>query len=360
MVLESFMAEAIALGEANLAIARPNPGVGCVIVRDGYVIGRGATEAYGGLHAEQQALQGIDAQGATVYVSLEPCSAVGHSGRAESCCESLIKAGVTAVFIAVLDPNPAITGKGVARLQAAGIRVEVGLFAARAMAANAGFFKRMQTGRPYVRAKMAASLDGRTALATGVSQWITGEPARRDGHAWRARAGAVLAGSGTIAADDAELTVRYSQLPAGAKQPLRVVVDHLAILRPEAKVLHNGEPVLVVYADLAPTNLPAHAETLSLPTDKGKVDLAALLDHLGQRKINELHLEAGARLTGAFIEADLVDELLVYLAPKLLGHTGMPMFNLPALAKLADAKALRLIDTAAVGDDIRLRYQVTN
>ncbi|MEN9560568.1 MAG: hypothetical protein RLZZ502_1779 [Pseudomonadota bacterium] len=352
------MRRAIALGEQNIAIARPNPGVGCVIVRDGKVIAEGATQAYGGLHAEQMALSGLslaDTHAARLFVSLEPCAHVGHSGRAESCCDSIIKAGIKEVWVACLDPNPDVNGKGLACLRAAGIQVHVGLGAAEAQRAHQGFCTRMRSGRPYVRAKMATSLDGRTALADGTSQWITSLAARQDGHQWRARAGAILAGGGTIAADDAELTVRYQCLPAGAKQPLRVVVDHLALLKPQAKIFANGAPVLVVVAHRQPRDLPAHAEIISLPNLNHKVDLGALLDELGRRKINELHLEAGARLTGSFIAAGLVDELLIYLAPKLIGSSGMPMFYLPELQQLPEAQ-WSLIDTFGLGPDLRLRY----
>jgi diaminohydroxyphosphoribosylaminopyrimidine deaminase / 5-amino-6-(5-phosphoribosylamino)uracil reductase len=356
------MAQALHLGTAQIAVARPNPSVGCVIAQGERIIGQGATQAYGGDHAEQDALQACtaSAEGATVYVTLEPCNAVGASGRHASCTDSLIAARVGRLVIGVRDTNPAVNGQGIARLQAAGIRVDIGLLAPAIHRHHIGFLTRMQRGTPWVRAKMAASLDGRTALANGTSQWITGTAARTDGHAFRARACAVLAGSGTLRVDNPQLTVRHVPV---ARQPLRVLVDHLDALTPDLRVFEaagTDAPILIVNAGKktqVTSPFGPQVSTVSLPDARGRVDLRALLQHLGGRKVNELHLEAGARLTGALIAEGLVDELLVYLAPRLIGQHGKELFTLPKLDALPDAPAWRIFDVAQVGDDVRLRLE---
>jgi diaminohydroxyphosphoribosylaminopyrimidine deaminase / 5-amino-6-(5-phosphoribosylamino)uracil reductase len=359
---EAMMREALRLAAENISLARPNPSVGCVIVQGERIAGAGATQAYGGHHAEQAALfaAGADAKGATVYVTLEPCSMVGASGRHESCCASLISAGVIKIFIAIKDSNPAVNGRGIAQLRAAGIEVVEGLYETEAQQHHIGFLTRMTRGTPWVRAKMAASLDGRTALSNGVSQWITGEPARADGHAFRARACAVLAGSGTVMSDNPLLNVRHV---AVAKQPLRIVIDPRGKLRADLNIIRSASeevPVLVVNGGRINEYLAKTApqvQLLSLPDVNGRIDLHALLRELGNRKINELHLEAGARLTGAFLQADAVDELLIYLAPTLFGPLANEMFTLPELLEIPAAQKWKFFDVKSVGEDVRLRLR---
>lgn len=357
---EAFMRRALALGEQNLAIARPNPSVGCVIVApDGEVLAEGATSTYGADHAEQIALQraGARARGATMYVTLEPCNHVSAtSGRTQSCCQSIIDAGIARVVVGTLDTNPRIHGQGVAQLCAVGMQVDVGCLEAEARALHIGFLTRMRRGTPWVRAKMAASLDGRTALSNGVSQWITGEAARADGHAFRARACAVLAGAGTVRVDNPWLTVRHVRV---AKQPLRVLLDAKHTLTPQLNVFRDvseSAPVLHV-TDRPCTPIVPGVQTLALGDGRGRIDLAALLRVLGERGVNELHLEAGARLTGAFIAAGLVDELLVYLAPRLIGPQGKEMFTLPELRELPADDGWEVFDVSKVGADVRLRLR---
>jgi diaminohydroxyphosphoribosylaminopyrimidine deaminase / 5-amino-6-(5-phosphoribosylamino)uracil reductase len=359
---EAMMREALRLAAQNIALARPNPSVGCVIVQGERIVGAGATQAYGGHHAEQAALlaAGDEARGATAYATLEPCSAVGASGRHESCCASLIASGVATVFIATRDTNPAVNGRGIALLRAAGIEVREGLLESDALQHHAGFLTRMARGMPWVRAKMAASLDGHTALSNGVSQWITGETARADGHAFRARACAVLAGTGTVMSDNPTLTVRHVST---ARQPLRIVLDPRGHLHADLNIIKSASesaPVLVVNGTRTNTNLQKTApqvELLSLPDTNGRIDIHALLKELGARKINELHIEAGARLTGVFIDADAVDELLIYLAPTLLGPHAVEMFRLPELLQLPAAQKWQFFDVAMVGRDARLRLR---
>jgi len=355
-----FMQQALQLGTRALLQATPNPRVGCVVVRDGVVLGEGWTQRPGGNHAEIEALQdvrrrGHDAQGATVYVTLEPCS---HFGRTPPCATALIEARVAQVVAAVEDPNPLVAGRGMQMLRQAGIDVRCGLLRQEAIEANIGFFSRMNRGRPWVRIKIAASLDGRTALPNGASQWITGEAARADGHAWRARACAILSGSGTVLADDPLLTARA---PEATRQPLKVIVDSRLRINPAAR-LFDGNAVLLVTAqrDGAAQARFAHgnAEILccAATPDAGgapRVDLAALLQELGRRGINELHVEAGATLSGALVGAGLADELLLYLAPALLGP-GRAMLDLPPLADLGEARRLQLHECVGVGSDVRI------
>ncbi|MDR1646865.1 MAG: bifunctional diaminohydroxyphosphoribosylaminopyrimidine deaminase/5-amino-6-(5-phosphoribosylamino)uracil reductase RibD [Zoogloeaceae bacterium] len=353
----AFMAEALSLAEQGLLTTTPNPRVGCVLVKEGVVVGRGWHARAGEAHAEIHALAaaGEAARGATAYVTLEPCS---HYGRTPPCAEALQQAGVARVIAAMTDPNPQVAGSGLARLCAAGIRVDSGLLEAEARELNLGFISRMTRGRPWVRLKSAASLDGKTALSTGESQWITGAAARQDGHRFRARACALLTGMGTVRHDDPRLSVREVATP---RQPWRVVVDSRLELAPSARLLADGVPVLVVFAQDAPARRAAltasGAECLCLPDADGRVDLAALLTELGRRGVNELHVEAGSRLNGALLQAGLADELLLYFAPCLLGDAAQGLFALPQPQTLAARLDFRFHEVTPVGEDIRLRLR---
>ena len=333
----------------------PNPRVGCVIVRDGHVIGAGVTQPAGQDHAEVQALKdaqarGNDVRGATAYVTLEPCS---HHGRTPPCAQALVRAGLGRVVAAMEDPNPLVAGQGMATLAAAGILLTSGILAAQAREMNIGFFSRMRRGRPWVRLKTAASLDGMTALHNGQSQWITGPEARADGHAWRARTCAILTGIGTVKADDPHLTVRAVETP---RQPRRIVIDSQLEISPTARILDGGGTWIVAAAGHAEKEAAlraAGAEIILLPNGAGKVDLPQLMQELGRRQINELHVEAGAKLNGSLIREGCVDELLVYLAPAVLGDA-QHMFALPALAQLAHKYVLKFHEVTQIGDDLRI------
>ena len=347
------MARALELAGRGLYTAAPNPRVGCVIVHDGAVAGEGWHERTGEAHAEVSALgaAGSRARGATAYVTLEPCV---HQGRTGPCTEALIKAGVARVVAAMQDPNPLVSGKGSARLQQSGMSVDTGLFAEEARELNVGFVSRMTRGLPWVRLKVAASLDGKTALANGRSQWITGEAARRDGHHWRARACAVLTGAGTVRDDDPRLTVR--DVPT-TRQPLRVVVDSKLETPPAAKILEGGG-VLVAAAREDKAKIAAlrakGAEVIVMPNSEGKVELGDLFRELARREMNEVHVEAGLRLNGSLLREGFVDELLLYLAPSIIGDKAQGMFELPELADLAGRRQLVIRDLCAVGSDIRV------
>ncbi len=348
------MARALALAERGLYTTTPNPRVGCAIVAGGRVIGEGWHEIAGGPHAEIAALhdtarRGQDARGATAYITLEPCN---HVGRTGPCTDALIGAGIARVVAAMRDPNPEAES-GAERMRAAGIDVSVGVLEREAQALNAGFISRMVRGRPWVRMKVAATLDGRTATADGESQWITGEAARNDGHAWRARACAVLTGIGTVQADNPKLTVRGV---ATTRQPLRIVVDRHAETPPDAEVLKGG--ALVVTAGPRNPAWAADVEHLALPDAKGRVDLAAMLSHFAARELNEIHVEAGARLNGALLEAGLVDEILAYIAPSLLTDParGVAQGKLPRA--LGGRVSLAFEGVDRVGDDLRIRARV--
>lgn len=350
------MREALALARQAVGLSEPNPRVGCVITAsDGRALGRGSTQRAGEAHAEVMALRdaaahGESVRGATAFVTLEPCS---HHGRTPPCCDALVAAGLARVVAAVEDPNPQVAGQGAARLRAAGLAVEVGLLADEARELNIGFFSRMQRGRPWVRLKAAVSLDGRSALPNGASQWITGEAARADGHAWRKRAGAVLTGAGTVRDDDPRLDVR---LVDTVLQPLRVLIDSRLQTPPAARLLDAPGRVLVYCAGehAGAAALRARgAEIVSLPDARGKVDLGAALADLARRGINELHVEAGAQLGGSFVREGWVDEYLVYLAPKLLG-AGRDLAAFGTLEKLADAVPLHFHSVDRVGDDLRV------
>lgn len=349
------MAGALRLAERGRFGTTPNPRVGCVIVLGGEVVGSGWHERAGGPHAEVVALAaaGVRARGATAYLNLEPCS---HHGRTPPCADALAGAGVGRVVAAMEDPNPLVAGRGFQRLRDAGVRVESGLMEAEARELNAGFVSRMTRGRPRVRLKLAASLDGRTALLSGRSQWITGEDARRDGHRLRAEACAVLTGIGTVRDDDPRLTVRHVETP---RQPLRVVVDSRLEISPEARVLAGGG-TLVFTAVGENENERARpleaqgASVVALPDPDGKVDLAGMMGELGRRGVNEVLVEAGFKLNGSLLAASLVDELVIYLAPHLLGDASRGMFNLPPLEDLAGRRELSIMDMRMVGRDLRV------
>lgn len=344
------MARALQLAARGLYTTSPNPRVGCVVVRDGAVVGEGWHERAGAPHAEIHALKaaGEAARGATVYVTLEPCS---HHGRTPPCAEALIDAGVARVVAAMSDPNPLVAGGGIGMLTLAGIRADVGLMESEARALNPGFVSRMTRGRPWVRLKTASTLDGKTALANGQSQWITGEAARADVQKLRARACAILTGSGTVLADNPRMNVRDVDI---GRQPLRVVVDsalripaHAAIL-PALLACHHAEPAARGALEAA------GAEVVELPAADGHVDLAALLTQLAQRGVNELHVEAGAALNGALLASGWVDEWVAYVAPMAVGDSARGLFATPPLASLADAARFRLADVRQIGSDLRL------
>lgn len=366
---DEFLSQAVALAQGAIALSEPNPRVGCVIASaDGQVLGQGHTQQAGGPHAEVMALRdaqarGASVRGATAYVTLEPCS---HHGRTPPCAEALVQAGVARVVVALMDPNPLVGGQGVTRLREAGVQVDVlppdhpSAVASREL--DIGFLSRMVRQRPWVRLKMAGSLDGRTALENGESKWITGEAARADGHGWRARAGAVLTGIGTVLADDPRLDVRALTVP---RQPLRVVLDSTWRTPQSARLWAQPGDALV--CGLAPDALDAQAlarrqaleaagcAVLDCAADAraGGLDLAGVLSSLAQRGVNELHVEAGARLNAAFITGGWVDEYLLYVAPKLIGP-GRALAQLPALAHLGEAIDLRFQDVQKIGEDLRI------
>lgn len=336
----AMMRRALELAAKGLYTTTPNPRVGCVVARDTKIIGEGWHEKAGASHAEVRALEGIDASGATVYVTLEPCA---HHGRTPPCVDLLIRAKVARVIAAMRDPSKDAGGGG-ERLAAAGIRFEHGLLEDEARELNIGFVSRVMRGRPWVRMKIGATLDGRTALEDGRSQWITGPEARRDGHRWRARACAILTGIGTVRADDPQLTVREVDTP---RQPLRVVIDSRLEMAPSARVL----PALVFSGQGG--SLPG-AEVVALPNAAGKVDLPRMLEALARRGVNELHVEAGFRLNGSLVREGCVDEFLVYLNPSLIGDAAQGMLDLAAPASLDARLKLRVLSLDRLGDDLRL------
>jgi diaminohydroxyphosphoribosylaminopyrimidine deaminase/5-amino-6-(5-phosphoribosylamino)uracil reductase len=356
-----FMARALQLAQRGLFTTSPNPRVGCVLVHGCEVVGEGWHVRAGEPHAEVHAIAaaGLRAPGATAYVTLEPCS---HHGRTPPCADALIAARVGRVVVAMQDPNPKVAGAGLERLRAGGIDTAVGLLTDEARELNIGFVSRHERGRPWVRVKTAASLDGCTALANGVSQWITSPQARRDGHRWRARACAVMAGIGTLQADDPRLNVREVET---TRQPMRIVVDRNLDMSPHARVLEGGN-VLVFCArekrERAAQLRAAGAEVMVLADASGKVDLAAMMRELARRELNEIHVESGNRLNGALLRAGLVDELLVYLAPQLLGDAARGMFDLGELTTLEQRVNLRMQDIRRVGPDLRIvaRIEASN
>jgi diaminohydroxyphosphoribosylaminopyrimidine deaminase/5-amino-6-(5-phosphoribosylamino)uracil reductase len=345
------MARALRLAAQGLYTTTPNPRVGAVVVKDGEVVGEGWHRRAGEAHAEVLALAqaGPLARGATVYVSLEPCS---HFGRTPPCSQALIDAGVARVVAAMEDPNPRVNGQGLGRLREAGLDVRCGLLRQQAEDLNPGFVSRMARGLPWVRLKVAASLDGRTALHDGRSQWITADAARADGHHWRARACAILTGIGTVRDDDPRLTAREVVTP---RQPMRVLVDSRLEVPLDAQLLKGGALVVCAFRNPAKERELADrgCEVLALPNAAGKVDLPALMRELAARGINELHVEAGFKLNGSLVREGCVDELLVYLAPSLLGDAA-GMFDLPPLADLSERQRLFFHSVDRIGDDLRL------
>ncbi len=344
------MARALQLAERGLYTTRPNPRVGCVLVKEGVVVGEGYHRRAGGPHAEVEALQaaGEQARGATAYVSLEPCS---HFGRTPPCADALVEAGVARVVAAMEDPNPRVAGQGLRRLQEAGIEVVAGLMAAEAEALNVGFVSRMRRGRPWVRVKLASSLDGRTAMASGESKWITSAAARRDVHRLRARSDAVVTGIGTVLADDPSLTVRDFELPAaGSGQPLRVVLDRGLRFPAAARMLGCEGETLIVYGPEAASRDISGAELLRL----SRPDIGAVLELLAQREINEVLVESGPTLAGACVMEGWADELVFYMAPHLMGHDGAPLLRLPGIGSMAERIGLDIIEVRSVGPDLRI------
>ena len=352
------MARALSLAEHGLYTTTPNPRVGCVIVQDGVVIGEGWHQRAGEAHAEINALsqvkaRGGDARGATLYSTLEPCN---HIGRTGSCTEAVIAAGVGRVVAAMADPNAEAAG-GAARIRAAGISVDMGVLEGPARELNVGFVSRVTRGTPWVRLKAAASLDGRTALESGASKWITGDAARADGHRFRARACAILTGIGTIRSDDPELTVRAVATP---RQPRRIVIDREAETPPSAKVLADGNAWIVTAGKRNP-QWPAGIEVFTLPNADGRIDLAALMRELGSRKVNELHVEAGGKLNGALFAAGLVDEVVLYVAPSIIGDPARGIAEWSqglGLRSLSERVPLDIVDVTRVGDDLRIVARV--
>ncbi len=340
------MARALTLAEKGLYTTTPNPRVGCVVCKGEKMISEGWHEKAGAPHAEMLALEKArgDAAGATVYVNLEPCN---HYGKTPPCAGALISAKVARVVAAMTDPNPQAAGGGAA-LAKAGIRFEHGLMEEAAHELNIGFVSRVTRGRPWVRLKTAATLDGRSALEDGRSQWITGPEARRDGHRWRARACAVLTGIGTVKADDPRLTVREVET---TRQPLRVVVDSRLEMPPGARILEGGN-VLIFTATGG--KAPKGAETIVLPNENKKVHLPRMLEELARRGINELHVEAGFRLNGSLLREDCVDEVLLYFNPSLLGDSAQGLFDLPAPGSLEGRRKLRILSVERLGEDLRI------
>lgn len=363
----AYMTLALRLAERGLYTTHPNPRVGCVIVKDQKIIGQGAHLKAGEPHAEVYALReaGADADGATAYVTLEPCS---HHGRTPPCADALVKAGVARVVIAMLDPNPLVAGEGAKRLEAHGMQVEVGLMQKEAQALNPGFISRMVCKVPYVRSKIAASLDGKTALNNGKSQWITGEAARRDVQHWRAQSSAIITGVGTVLMDDPTMNTRLENV---SRQPLRIILDSHLRTPVTCKMLQSIEQasVLIVYAENGHDTQArvaaleaAGAQLLSLPnteSSNGQVDLNALLQYLAKAEINDVLLEAGQGLNGAFLNAGLIDEFIFYYAAKLMGSAARSMFGMPELVDMQQTAALQITDVRQFDQDIRIMAKPT-
>lgn len=349
-----YMARALTLARRGLYGTDPNPRVGCVLVRDGAIVGEGWHERAGEPHAEAIALEeaGKKARGAMTYVTLEPCC---HYGRTPPCTDALLKAGIARLVAAMPDPNPQVAGKGLAILRDAGIRVDCGLLETEARALNPGFIQRMTEGRPFIRIKLAMSLDGRTALASGESRWLTSEAARADVQRLRARSSAILTGSGTLLADNPSLNVR---LPATTRQPVRVILDTALQTPATAKTLHLPGPVLictaVADADAQSAVRAVGADIAVLPRAERGLDLHAVMGELTRRECNEVHVEAGPTLAGALLQADLADEIVIYIAPLLLGDRARGLFQLPELTRMQERWALDILETRAVGRDWRL------
>ncbi|MGD2117277.1 MAG: bifunctional diaminohydroxyphosphoribosylaminopyrimidine deaminase/5-amino-6-(5-phosphoribosylamino)uracil reductase RibD [Chromatiales bacterium] len=365
----AFMARAIRLAWRGKYTTHPNPRVGCVLVKSGEIIGEGYHRKAGEAHAERNALAaaGEAAVGSTAYVTLEPCS---HHGRTPPCSEALIESRVSRVVIAMTDPNPLVSGSGIEQLQAAGIEVETGLLEAQARALNPGFIKRMEQGLPWLQCKLAASLDGRTAMASGESKWISSDHSRQDVQRLRARASAILTGVGTVLADDPSLNVRLDhqqlQIDAdlGVRQPLRVILDASLQTPPDAKILQLPGASLI-FCDAALTHDPqryAATDTPVVPVSAvdGRLDLEQVLRHLASLGINEVLLESGATLAGQALAEGLVDELVLYLAPHLMGSDARGLFHLPGLEQMQQRKSLHIIDERRFGDDLRITATLSN
>ena len=361
----AFMQLALDLAKQGEFTTTPNPSVGCVLVKDGKVVGKGFHAKAGEPHAEVMALReaGENARGATVYVTLEPCS---HFGRTPPCAKGLVEAGVSKVIAAMCDPNPQVAGKGLQILSDAGIQSAVGLLEENAEQLNKGFLKRMRTGKPFVQLKLAMSIDGKTAMASGESKWITGAQARADVQQYRAKASAILSTSQTVLADDPSLNVRWEELPLDVKagyaqeklrQPVRVILDSNHKVRSDFKVFLTESPVwLVGEEDYSLTDFPLFTDYLKLDRNQGETRLQALMAELGKRQINTLWVEAGATLAGALITENLVDELIIYMASKLLGDQARDLCHLPNLTQLADAPLWQLQSCEPIGDDLKLIY----
>lgn len=359
---EMYMARALKLAQRGRFTTHPNPNVGCVIVKEGEIVGEGFHFRAGEPHAEVHALRmaGEKARGATAYVTLEPCS---HHGRTPPCCEALINAGVTRVVAAMQDPNPQVAGRGLFRLQQEGIEVSHGLMMQDAEAINKGFLKRMRTGFPFIQLKLGASLDGRTAMANGESQWITSAQSRRDVQRLRAQSHAILTTSDTVLADNPSMTVRWDELSADTqscysqddlRQPLRIVLDRQNRVTPEHRIVQQPGETLFVRTGEDSRTWPEGVRTLIVPEHNGHLDLVVLMMQLGRQQVNSIWVEAGPTLAGALLQAGLVDELIVYVAPKLLGNDARGLFVLPGLEKLADAPQLKFSEIRPVGPDICL------
>lgn len=352
---EAAMQMALDVAAQAMFITSPNPRVGCVVIKDGRVLAIGHTQAPGQGHAEVEALRmaaerGADIRGATAYVTLEPCS---HYGRTPPCADALVKSGIKRVVAAMVDSNPQVAGAGLKKLSEAGIETRCGVLAEAAREMNIGFFSRMERGRPWVRLKMATSLDAKAALRDGSSKWITSQAARDDGHIWRARACAVLTGSGTVLHDDPEMTVRAISTP---RQPRRIVLDSTLSISPDAKILEGGGTwVMTTSAASEKSAILSRqgTELIRLPGMHGRIDLHAMLNELGKRQINELHVEAGSTLSGALIESGCVDELLLYVAPSLIGP-GRDGFALPELESLQHQRRLAFKEVKQIGTDLRI------
>lgn len=368
----SYMQQALMLAKKGCYSTQPNPAVGCVLVKDGQVVGTGWHQKSGELHAERHALlaAGEQSVGATVYVSLEPCS---HHGRTSPCANALVEGGVKKVYIAMLDPNPLVSGKGVQKLEQAGIEVHVGLLEKEARALNTGFIYRMEQNRPHVILKIASSLDGRTAMASGESQWITGSESRLEVHKLRAHSGALITGIGTVLADDPSLTVRLpakillelnldGNRPADF-QPLRVVLDPFLKMTLTAKMLNEEGNTLIVTSKVTEKNQPErikrfrdkNIEIIAVPCQANRLELLSVLQYLAKEKqINTVMVESGATVAGSFFEEGLVDELHAFIAPCLLGNKAKPMFNLPNIYSMADKFSLKIRSVDLFGEDVRL------
>ena len=354
-----YMARALRLAEKGMYTTTPNPRVGCVIVRDDNIVSEGWHQRAGGPHAEVVALEaaGSNARSATVYVTLEPCN---HHGRTGPCTEALVQAGVGRVVLAMRDPNPQVSGAGIRRLRDAGIEVDCGILESQARELNIGYVTRMTRARPWMRVKIAAGLDGKTALENGASQWITSPEARRDAHRWRARCCAIVTGIGTLTHDDPRLTVREVKTP---RQPLRIVVDSQLRIALDSKIFEGGG-VLVATATEDKAKIArlkdAGVEVMVLPDQEGKVDLAGLAAELGRRGINEVLVEAGMNLHSALLRAGTIDELLIYYAPKLLGEHGRGMLDLGHLTEMDAVPVVNIRELRRIGPDLRMLVRLEN